>query len=377
MRSRFCTLFLVLITLVGMSCNKDRSIDPADQTEFESYLADEMDRQQIATASVTLFRGDNLLYEKYLGQADREKGIALAPNHIFLLASVSKTITATALMQLLEQGQFSLDEGINSHLPFVVKHPDSNTEITFWHLLTHTSGIIDSDVLDNEYYYGQDSPVDLGALMQDYLTPTGKYYDAKDNFAKFAPGEGYEYSNTASALMGYLVTRISGMDFNDYCKQHIFQPLGMTRTFWHLSETDTNTIVRPYIYKRGDYQPLQHYTFTDYPNGGLRSNGLDLARFYAAYANGGISNGVRLLNAATIGNMLKLQIPDLDQTQGLSFYYISEAEGLWGHEGGEEGVSTIIAFNPSDHTGAIVLTNGHDADLGDIAVSAYRFAQKL
>lgn len=363
--------------LILLGCNRDQSIDPADVAEFEAYLGDEMEAQHISAMSVTLFRGNSLLYEGYRGLADRENRTALNAQHIFLLASVSKTITATALMQLSERGNFSLDNPINDYLPFVVKHPDSDRPITFFDLLTHTSGIADGDALDDQYYYGTDSPVDLGEFMQDYLTPAGKYYDEKGNFTKSAPAEGYEYSNAASALMGYLVTRISGVDFNAYCKQNIFQPLGMTNTFWHLNETDTNRIVRPYDYKRGEYLPLQHYTFTDYPNGGLRSNGLDLMRFFMAFANGGLYNTTRLLRTETVAQMLKTQVPDLDKSQGLSFYLIHESEGLWGHSGGEEGVSTLVAFNPADQTGAIILTNGQDSDLDDIVVSAYRMAQKL
>lgn len=372
-------LFLIgsILCLGWIGCAGDRSIDPADVAQFEAYVADELDAQHIPAASILLFRDETVLYERYLGDADRENNIALAPNHVFLLASVSKTITAVALMQLFEQGRFALDDAINDHLNFPVNHPDSDTRITFRHLLTHTSGIADGAATDDQYYYGQDSPVDLADFMRDYLTPAGKYYDEKDNFSNFAPGKGYAYSNTGAALMGVLVSQISGLDFNDYCKQYIFQPLGMTRSFWHLSEIDTTTIVRPYRYKRRAFQPLQHYTFTDYPNGGLRSNAIDLFHFCAAIAQGGNFNGTQILAPATINEMLKLQVPDLDETQGLSFYYASQSENLWGHEGGESGVSTAIALNPVDHTGVIVLTNAEDADLGDMVLSAYRLAKRL
>lgn len=368
---------LFFVCLSATSCNKDKSIDPEDAADFEAYLADEMDAQHISAASVVLFRGNSVLYEKYEGLADRENGTALNADQVFLLASVSKTITAVALMQLFDQGRFTLETPINDHLDFDVIHPDFSTPITFRHLLTHTSGIIDGPSTDDQYYYGQDSPVPLATYMRDYLTPSGQFYDAQQNFDSFEPGEGYEYSNIGAALMGVLVEQISGIGFNDYCKQNIFQPLGMTRTFWRLSEIDTTTIVRPYTYDRREFQPLQHYTFTDYPNGGLRSNGLDMMKFCAAIANGGEFNGTRILQASTVAEMLKLQISDLDETQGLSFYIQHASENLWGHEGGESGVSTVVAFNPDNQTGAIVLTNADDADLLGVVVSAYRLAMKL
>lgn len=370
-------MLIFLACLATAACNKDKSIDPADAAEFEDYLADEMDAQHMSAASVVLFRGNSVLYENYAGLADRERGLALDANQVFLLASVSKTVTAVALMQLFDQGRFALDDAINDHLDFEVHHPDFNTQITFRHLLSHTSGIIDGPATDDQYYYGQDSPVPLAGFMRDYLTPAGQYYDDRENFDSFEPGEGYEYSNVGAALMGVLVEQISGMDFNAYCKQNIFQPLGMTRTFWRLSEIDTTTIVRPYAYDRREFLPLQHYTFTDYPNGGLRANALDMFKFSAAIANGGDFNGTRILQSATVAEMLELQVSDLDETQGLSFYIQDQSENLWGHEGAESGVSTVIAFNPDNQTGAIVLTNADEADLAGIVVSAYRLAVKL
>ena len=367
--------FLTFILL--SACKRDRSIDPADAFEFEAYLKDEMDAQNISALSVTLFRGNTLLYENYLGLADRENNIPLNSDHIFLLASVSKTITATALMQLFEQGEFALDDNINDRLSFQVKHPDSNKPITYRHLLTHTSGISDAASVDDQYYYGEDSPSALKQYMQDYLSVGGKYYDERDNFEKFSPGDGYAYSNIGAALMGVLVEEIAGIPFDTYCQQHIFQPLGMTNTFWHLSQTDTTKIVRPYEYKRKEFLPQQHYTFTDYPNGGLRANGLDLMKFCAAYLNGGNYNGAQLLQASTISEMLKVHDSELDANQGLSFYILDQAEGYWGHEGGEVGATTVIAFHPGTQNGVIILTNATDVIIEDLALSAYRLAQKL
>lgn len=367
----------ILLAIFATSCGRDEGIDPDSVAEYEDYLADEMDRQHIPAMSVLLFRGNTVLYERCLGLADRENSTSLTPDHMFLLASVSKTITATAVMQLKEDGLLALDNPVNDYLAWDVRHPDSDVAITVRHLLTHTSGIIDSDALDGQYYYGADSPVALQDFLQRYLVPGGQDYDAGQNFARFEPGEGYEYSNTGSALLGAVVEAVSGMDFNDYCKARIFQPMGMAHTFWHLGETDTAMVVRPYAYRRGEHAPLQHYTFTDYPNGGLRSTALDLYVFCSAYADGGAFNGNQLLQAATVAEMLQLQVEDLDETQGLSFYQIGKDEGLWGHEGGEQGVSTVVAFNPVDHTGVIVLTNATDAEVEGMALSGYRLAGKL
>jgi CubicO group peptidase (beta-lactamase class C family) len=377
MKSKILLLCFITYALLLSACKRDLAIDPADGAELESFMQDEMDRQRIPAMSVTIFKGTDVVFESQQGQADREKNIALDANHLFLLASVSKAVTAVALLQLYERGLFGLDDPINNYLPFSVVHPQSNKAITFRHLFTHTSGITDGSALLDEYYYGIDSPVDLGDFLKSYLTPSGADYDDRENFSRHTPGEHYAYTNAGASLMGYLVTVISGMDFNDFCKQNIFQPLGMTHSFWHLSETDTNQIVRPYIYKRGDYQPLQHYTFTDYPDGGLHSTGRDLARFFGACANGGNYLSYHMLQTATLDDALKPQIPEIEEGQGLIFYIVLPSEGLWGHTGGESGVTTIAAFSPVTQVGVTVLANVEDANLDDIAVSAYRLGLKL
>jgi CubicO group peptidase (beta-lactamase class C family) len=312
------------------------------------------------------------LFERYLGESNVDNNIALASDHLFLLASVSKVVTATALLQLSEDNLFSLDETINDYLPFEVNVPNYPQSITFRMLLTHTSAIADGSALDDQYFYGEDSPNDLGEWLENYLSPNGSYYDADENFYDFQPGTDYEYSNVGSALIGLLVEEISGVDFNTYCKQHIFSPLGMNETFWRLDEIN-QTIVQPYNYRNGQFEEIEHYTFTDYPNGGLRSTGRDMYKFLKAFVSEGVSNGFQLLSAATIDQMLTLQIPNLEDSMGLHLFQLDEENNLWGHDGGEQGVSTIMAFNPNTKVGAIILANQGDADLEEILVEAYKF----
>ncbi len=372
-------LFLLCIVVsLAWSCNKaDDDVSPVaspnTQEEFESYLSDVVEDQNIAAISVLLFKGADIKYERYIGVSDKNTGAALNSSNMFLLASISKTVTATALMQLYEQGKFGLDDKINNHLPFAVKVPGRSTDITFRMLLMHTSAIADGAALDGQYYDNRDSPVPLSAFMQDYLTAGGKYYNATDNFHNFEPGTKHEYSNIGSALIGVLVEQLSGMDFNSYCKQHIFIPLGMNNTYWRLDEAPVQQIVRPYD---GDTR-LEHYTFTDYPNGGLRSTAQDMFRFLSAYSNSGAYGTTRILKEATVQEMLRVQNSSIDNTAGLHWFVMNTANNIWGHDGGEKGVATIMGFNPDNKTGAIIFTNQGDADLDNVLVTAYNYAVKL
>lgn len=370
-------LMLVIIPMFLLfSACKKREVTIDNTSDFEVYLVDEMIAQNIPALSVLLFKEENILYEKYLGRPQLEKDTTLDQNHLFLLASVSKVVTATALLQLLDDGLFALDDKINDYLDFKVQVPNYSTDISFRMLLTHTSGIADGSALDDQYYYGEDSPVALGDFLEKYLVPGGAFYTPTENFHDFEPGTMYEYSNVGNALIGLLVEQISGMSFNGYCQQNIFAPLGMTQTFWRLDEIN-QTIAQPYNYTNGQYEAIQHYTFTDYPNGGLRSTGRDLFQFLSAFVQQGTANNYQLLKPETIQAMITPQIPSLDSEMGLHLFNLDLENNLWGHDGGEQGVATIMAFNPNTKIGAIILTNQGEVNLDQILIESYTLGLKL
>ncbi len=368
-------LITTSIILLFVKCNKD-DLEINNTEDFKTYIQEEMEDQNIPALSVLVFNENNIVYEDYFGSSQIQQNIALQDDHLFLLASVSKVVTATALLQLQEDGQFDLDDEINNYLPFNVSVPNQNTEITFRMLLTHTSAIADGSALDGQYYYGEDSPIALGDFLENYLSPNGNLYNANENFYDFNPGSQHEYSNTGNALIGLLVEQISGINFNEYCKQNIFTPLGMTNTAWRLDEI-SQTIVQPYNYSNGQYESIDHYTFTDYPNGGLRSTGKDLFKFISTFVQDGISNNYQLLEENTIDAMLSPQIPSINNEVGLHLFVMNADNNLWGHDGGEQGTATIMAFNPTTKVGAIILSNQGDADLDEILVEAYKLGMNL
>lgn len=379
MREVHYHLAAILIALsCCLSCNK-QVIEINTVDDLNKYLEDQVAEQDLPALSVLIFKGDTIKYEQYMGYSNVEEEKALEQDDIFLLASVSKMITGTALLQLYEDGEFDLDDKINDFLPFEVNVPNQSEAITFKMLLTHTSAIEDGPNAELFYSYGQDSPLELDTYMEGYLVPNGEYYDDKDNFYNNAPGTAFEYSNMASALIGVLVSEISGMDFKAYCQANIFQPLNMTNTYWSLDAAiqSDKTLVIPYDDTSGAFEAIEHYTFPDFPNGALRSTARDMMHFASALAQGGTYKGHQLLKESTVDAMLTQQIADIDPTMGLHAYIIDEGEPLWGHNGGEQGVSTELGFNQSSNVGVIVLTNVEDADVSSILLEAYELGLKL
>lgn len=366
------TLLLFSTILIILSCG-EVDVEINSKEDLESFIIEEMDYQNIPALSVLIFKGKDILYENYFGYSNIEKNVPLADNHLFLMASISKVITGTALLQLYEKNLIDLDDNINDYLPFKVSVPGYSEAITFRMLLTHTSGIADNYyILDEHYFYNKDSPVSLSYFMENYLAEDGEYYYPKSNYYKYKPGTKYNYSNVGSALIGVLVEEISGADFNTYCKKNIFTPMGMKNTFWRLDEI-SQTMVTPYDYSKGKNVAIQQYTNTDYPNGGLRTTALDMHKFISTLSLEGKLGDFKLLKASTINEMLTPQIESIgDEEVGLHIFLMNRTYNLWGHDGGEQGVATIMAFNPTTKIGAIIFANQGNADLDEMLINSYK-----
>ena len=332
----------------------------AQVSNLDSTLTSYMNSLHSPGLSALILKKGIPVWMNAYGYANLEDSIPVTMTTDFMLASISKTITATALMNVYENGGFNLDDNIDNYLPFSVINPDyPDDSITFRQLLTHTSSLKDNWIVLNSLYFSGDAPIPLGEYLEDYFTPGGQYYDANKNFYNYAPGADFNYCNEAVALCGYLVETITGTSFNQYCKDSIFIPLCMDQTAWFLSELDTFNIAMPYSWQSNSYHAEGYYGYPDYPDGQLRTNAIAMARFLDMYMNNGKYNEVRILDSSTVAMMLTIQFPSIENTQGLVWYKKTiGGRSCWGHDGGDAGVSTNMYFSPADSTGIILLSNG-------------------
>ena len=324
---------------------------------LDDLIIEEMTMYHVPGLSASIVKNGDLLWDRSYGYANISQSLLVKNTTLFMLASVSKTITATAIMQLYDQGYFSLDDPINDYLPFLVIHPDfPSIDITFHMLLTHSSSIKDNwGVMP--YYIG-DPIIPLGEYLEDYLTIGGAYYDPVLNFYAQEPGTAYHYSNIAVSLVGYLVEVISGMSFRQYCELNIFEPLDMNETAWFLADLNISHIAVPYYWDGYHYIPYPHYSFSDYPAGQLRTSITQLSHFLLMMMNNGEYNSTQILKASTVNLMLSSQLP-FHPSQGIIWYRIVQnGRTLWGHSGGSLGVRTEMYFEPATNMAAIYLTNG-------------------
>lgn len=343
-------LFFVNIFLCNLSFAQ-----PSDAT-----LLSKMNAGKMPGASFVVIKDGKWIYSRNLGLADIANNKPVDGQTIFMQASVSKTMIATAVMQLWEKGMINLDVDVNRYLNFPVRTPSfPNDSITARMLLTHTSAIQDEwNTMGSLYVYG-DSPVPLDSFMKNYFSPTGIFYSTA-NFYTYQPGAQYNYSNIGSTLAAYLVETITGDKFSHYCDTAIFQKICMVSTSFLLAGiNDTTKIARPYTWYNGAYEDVGLYGYPDYPDGQLRTTSTDMARFMTMYMQYGVYEGARLLDSATIAYILSQQTP-VDAGQGIIFYSGTASNGdkVWGHNGGDLGVNTAMYFNMNNQTGMVVMTNG-------------------
>ena len=183
--------------------------------EIDSFILQRMDEAGIMGLGAAIIVDKKAVWMKGYGFADKARALPFTPDTVMNIGSISKTFTGVAMMRAVQEGKLSLDEDINSYLPFkVINLHYPNEKITLRHLATHTSGITDRlSVYRETYHYGGDAPEPLGKFLRNYFVSGGAHY-SKDNFLNVRPGMQREYSNIAAGLAGYIVEVAVGKTLN-------------------------------------------------------------------------------------------------------------------------------------------------------------------
>lgn len=292
------TIFLTRISFAQYNEN-NQELD----SFFEKTIAD----YNYVALGACLIKNNTIVWQGSYGYSDKRNQKKLSSDAIFNLASLSKTLTTTALMQLYEKGLFGLDDDVNKYVPMKIRNPNfPENPITIRMLLTHTSSF--DDLLPNGKKLSLgvwgDSPIPFKEYVEELFTPGGKYYST-EFFSKTAkPGDKYAYSNISYSLIGYIVEKLSGMNFDEYCQQNIFKPLEMENTSWHLKGLDTGRVVLGYGFPSKDsisnYKEIKPFGEPGYPEGMLRTTMEDFSHFLIAMMNEGKYKNVQILTPETV-----------------------------------------------------------------------------
>ena len=305
-----------------------------------------------------IIKDNKIAWMRPYGWADIPNRIPWRPYTIHRVASISKTMMQAAFMQLVERHMVSLDDSVNSFLPFRVVNPYfQGVPITVRMLMTHTSGIVDdyTNVLNPNLRVG-DNPMTYKTLLVTYPL---RYLNQR-------PGTRYNYTNTGSCLLAYMIDRITGRSFEDYMRDSIFTPLDMDPIGYFLRDIDTSRLAHAYDMTGRDFGFL---TYPTTPVGGIRTTLPTIAKWLLTHMNGGVWNNVRILQDSTVSQMMvPLYLGDNDMgTDSAGLIWYSTAFGtyphkIWGHAGGTHGYNSFMGFDPIAKIGIITFINGSDAN---------------
>ncbi len=393
-------VFLILCEISGVNAffgNTDIPIETnAPDATKDSLIAIMQKYRVIGMNYLVVRKGEEVGYGCF-GYADAERKVPMKRTTIFRIASISKPIAATALLQLVEKKKCRLDDNIEKHLGFKVRNPRHRKRaITIRHLLTHTSGLSD------EGGYGEflrasygDAPPPLSSILA-----ADGIYVMKKNWQTHPPGKKFHYSNLGYGTIATIIEKKSRLRFDEYCKKHVFQPLGMHASFnvddfesvddfavlySHYSEEEK---AREEYKNKNEFEPSmdayrgrkpQTKNFTGWkpgfnavvhsPQGGARVSMIDLAKFMTALmGDGSIDKKSRILKPASVREMRKTQWSGtlgngLLRKTGLGLTItknLIQGETLYGHSGRAYGFQGMMYFNCAKKYGIIIFMNGGD-----------------
>ncbi len=347
------TCFLSLLFIQHPYCQSDMA---------EAGIRKIMEESPVTGLSVAVVKNNKLIYTHAFGLKSRETNAPLTEDCLFRIASISKSFSATSIMQLVEAKKLSLDDDVSTLVGFKIRNPKfPETVITLRLLLSHLSSINDS---------------------QGYFTLDAIHPDKNPNWANcynnYEPGKGYQYCNLNFNMVGTIIEKYSGERFDQYVKHHILDPLGLYGGYC-VDSLDKSRFASIYEYN-GDsarffhspnaYHPrsaeiaayvMGYSTPVFSPTGGMKISAPDLARYMIMHMNMGKYRGQRIISKKSARTM---QTP-YSEKEGYGFAIMNSTKlipgkQLTGHTGSAYGLYSAMFFNPKEKFGIVVISNGCD-----------------
>ncbi|RZK59604.1 MAG: class A beta-lactamase-related serine hydrolase, partial [Pedobacter sp.] len=326
----------------------------------EAEIQEAMKKYNAVGLSVAVVKKGELIYTHSFGLKDIESNTPLSNNDIFRIASISKSFSATAIMQLVEQGKIKLTDDFSDLVGFKVRNPKyPETIITLKMVLSHTSSINDSE----------------GYFNLDVINPAKNTNWAKC-YNDYEPGKGYQYCNLNFNMVGAVIEKVSEERFDQYIKHHILDPLGLYGGYCIDSlEKSRFTTLYEYNSKTNQFQssPLAYNPRSEdiknhvlgvttpifSPTGGMKISATDLAKYMTMHMNYGKYNGVRIISKKS-SKLMQTKLSDVEN-YGLAIMNsdnLIDGKTMTGHTGSAYGLYSAMFFNPKEKFGIVVITNG-------------------
>ncbi len=345
------TTFFLLILSLHSAGQPDKA---------EAAIRDIMQQSKVVGLSVAVVKKGKLIYTHSFGLKDIDSNTPLTDDCLFRIASISKSFTATSIMQLAEAKKLSLDDDISDLVGFSIRNPKfPNTVITLRMVLAHRSSINDSQ----------------GYFTLDAINPA-KNPNWANCYNAYEPGTGYLYCNLNYNMAGTIIEKITGERFDQYVKHHILDRLGLyggycvdsldASRFATIYEYDDS--VKSFKASPNAYAPrreeiakyvMGYSTPIFSPTGGMKISATDLARYMTMHMNRGKANGKRIIKKKSTITMQTA----LSEKEGYGLAIstttkLIAGKTLKGHTGSAYGLYSAMFFHPEEKFGIVVITNG-------------------
>ncbi|HEX5026993.1 MAG TPA: serine hydrolase domain-containing protein [Agriterribacter sp.] len=332
----------------------------AQKSRAQKEIKKLMKQYSAVGLSVAVVKENKIVYSHSFGLKNIEQHTRLENRDIFRIASISKSFSATSIMQLCEAGKLSLDDDFSKLVGFTVRNPKyPDAVITLRMVLSHTSSINDSQ----------------GYFELDVINPD-KNPGYAGCYSDYPPGGGYKYCNLNFNMIGAVIERISGERFDRYVFNHILKPLNLYGGYC-VDSLDQSLFVTLYEYDTASkkftpapeaYNPrreqIKNYvpgysTPVFSPTGGMKISATDLAKYMTMHMNMGEFNGIRIISDASAQQMQSIVS---EQAQyGLALLTTDKfipGKQLKGHTGSAYGLYSLMLFSPDEKFGFVLITNG-------------------
>jgi len=354
-------ILCMILSSAFVAIGTKESLNNEIADDFDSRIENLMRHGHMPSLVTCIVKNNTLVWAKGYGYADRSilHKRKATPDTVYPIASITKSITATAIMQLNETGLIGLDDNVSEYLTFDLKNPKyPDVNITFRMLLAHQSSLADTTVRFLMIFTILKIPHDR---LNEYFLPGKSLYSPRV-WNDYAPGEDVCYSTMGTEILGCLVEQITHQSFEDYCQEHIFEPLKMRNTSFYFSDFDKDKLACLYLWMAGVYLPMPYVESSYLAGGGLKTTISDLSHFLIMHTDSGIYDGVRILKEKSVEEMHRAQYPDsYDEgyNHGFGWYLknFSDGETYGGHGGIYSGARAIMRMRYSDNVGVLYFWN--------------------
>jgi CubicO group peptidase (beta-lactamase class C family) len=341
LRANRCLMLGVLVT--GVFSNSFN--EPASNSDFTPII-----KEKIPGLSIAIIAENRLVWTEGFGYADVDHKTRVTPETVFGIQSMSKTISATAVMMAVQEHMIDLDKPISAYLPGFRVHSrfenKPEDKITVRHLLSHTAGLTMEAPVGNNCYTESTS-------FEEHIR------SIFDTWLRYPVGQRYSYSNLGVDIAGYILQVRSGKSFAAYVKEKLLDPIGMKTSSFDIEVIKKN---QNRAIGRDNYCKTVPLEVPMIPSGGFYTNAMELADYVLFHLDQGKVNGETLLGTAFLREMYTIPFPKYGQYEG----YALGIEKLWNeryhvfyynHNGGGFGFLSSMTWYPNYRLGLVILTN--------------------